>query len=79
MNTIVTLAIPHDLKKKMEDFPETNWSEVMRQFLQNKIHRMGILKEMNKLLEHSEITDQDIDKIGHIIKEKGWKKIKKLV
>ena len=78
-NTVVTISIPLELKKKMEEFSETNWSEAMRQFLQDKVHRMEILKEMDEMLKHSELTDEDVDKVGHIIKEKAWKKIKKMI
>ena len=35
--TTLTLAIPDEMKKRMDSFPEMNWSEVARQAFMQKI------------------------------------------
>ncbi len=55
----MTLAIPIELKKKMDQFKEINWSEVARQAIRNKI---AILEKMNQLLAKSQLNDAIIDK-----------------
>ena len=33
----MTLAVPDELKKKMDNFPEMNWSEVARQSIRQRV------------------------------------------
>jgi len=54
----MTLAIPEELKKKMDQFKEINWSEVARQAIQEKT---ALLEKMNRLLSKSELTESDIE------------------
>jgi len=54
--TNITLAVPEDIKKEMDKFPEINWSEIARASI---IKRISFLKEMNKLLKDSEMTEED--------------------
>src|SRR3989344_4146912 len=52
--TNLTLAVPDEIKKKMDTFPEMNWSEVARQAFKQKIEDMEFLrrfKEKSKLSE----------------------------
>ena len=41
----VTLSVPIELKKRMEQFPEINWSEVARQAFIEKIEDLLFLEE----------------------------------
>jgi hypothetical protein len=41
----VTLSVPIELKKRMERFPEINWSEVARQAFLEKIKDLLFLEE----------------------------------
>jgi hypothetical protein len=41
----VTLSVPIELKKRMERFPEINWSEVARQAFIEKIEDLLFLEE----------------------------------
>jgi len=36
--TIITIRVPEELKKKLERFPEINWSEVVRQAIEARVH-----------------------------------------
>lgn len=72
----ITLSIPEDLKRKLDELPELNVSEAVRRFLSEKAKRALLLKELDKLLENSELTDEDALKLGNRIKEGMWKKYK---
>ncbi|MFH1445143.1 MAG: hypothetical protein ABIF08_01535, partial [Nanoarchaeota archaeon] len=57
----LTLAVPEDLKQKMEAFPEMNWSEIARQAFIEKIKDLEFLK---KFKEKSKVTEQDAIRLG---------------
>jgi hypothetical protein len=63
----LTLAIPKDLRSKMKQFPEINWSEVARQAIATK---MRVLEQMQRLLNKSELTEADAVEIGREIKRR---------
>ncbi len=67
----MTLAIPADLKAKMRQFPEINWSEVARQAILQKTQQLG---QLNRLLSRSTLTEQDTIEIGRQIKRRVWKR-----
>ncbi len=67
----MTLAIPVELKKKMDHFKEINWSEVARQAIRNKT---AILEKMNRLLSKSQLDESDITKHGRQINKSVHKK-----
>ena len=73
----ITLSIPEELKKELDSLPELNISEAVRNFLSEKIKRALLLKKLDKMLENSELTEEDCLKIGNKIKEGMWKKYKK--
>ncbi len=69
----MTLAIPADLKEKMDHFKEINWSEVARQAIN---HKVVLLEKMNKLFSKSKLTDGDIQKYSTKIKRNVLKNYK---
>ncbi len=69
----MTLAIPVDLKEKMNHFKEINWSEVARQAIREKAL---ILEQMNRLFSKSKLNDRNVNKYASIIKQNVWKKHK---
>lgn len=69
----MTLAIPNDLKEKMDQFKEINWSEVARQAIREKTL---LLERMNELLSSSKLTDEDIQKHASQINKALLKKHK---
>jgi len=73
----LTLSVPEDLKHNLDSFPEINWSESVRRFLSEKVKRAQLLKKLDKLLENSELTEEDCLKLGDKIKEGVWKRYKK--
>jgi hypothetical protein len=69
----LTLAIPKEIKKEMELYPEINWSAVARAAIQRKLQ---ILKEMNKILSKSKLTEEDAILFGKQITKKAAKKFR---
>ena len=67
----LTLAIPADLKAKMNQFPEINWSEVARQAIAEKTQ---ILEKMQRLLSKSNLTDRETLGVGRQIKRRVLRK-----
>lgn len=67
----MTLAIPEDLKQKMDRFKEINWSEVARQAVREKIL---LLERMNRLLSKSKLNPADITKHTTSVKKSVFKK-----
>ena len=59
--TTLTLAVPDEMKKKMDSFPEMNWSEVARQAFMQKIEDMEFLR---KFKEKSKLTEADAIRLG---------------
>ena len=60
----------------MEELPETNWSKVIRQLLAERVKRASLLKKLDKLLENSEITEEDCLRLGRELKERVWQRHK---
>jgi hypothetical protein len=52
----MTLAIPEELKKKMNKFPEMNWSEVARTAFEQRVQDMEVFR---KLRETSTLSEED--------------------
>lgn len=67
----LTLAIPTELREKMNRFPEINWSEVARQAILQKTRQ---LDQLNQLLSKSALTEQETVEIGRQIKRRVWKR-----
>ena len=59
--TTLTLAVPDEMKKKMDSFPEMNWSEVARQAFMQKIEDMEFLR---KFKEKSKLSESDAMRRG---------------
>jgi len=57
----MTLAIPAELKHKLDEFPEINWSAVARQAFLEKIHDLELLRQFKK---ESRMTDEKALKLG---------------
>lgn len=57
----ITVNVDDELKARMEEHPEINWSEVTRQALEQKIDHLDVLDE---LVAESELTHADVDEIA---------------
>ena len=69
----MTLAVPAELKHKMEGFPEINWSEVARQAFNKKIEDLEFLR---KFKSKSTFIEEEAIKLGAEINKKITKRLK---
>jgi len=67
----MTLAVPSELKEKMEEFPEMNWSEIARQAFTQKIKDLEFLR---KFRENSTMTEEDAIRLGRELNKKVSKR-----
>jgi hypothetical protein len=67
----LTLAVPEELKNKMDSFPEMNWSEVARQAFLQKLSDLEFLREFKS---KSKLTEQEALKLGRELSKKLTKK-----
>ncbi len=70
----MTLAVPDELRHKMESFPEINWSEVARQAFLQKINDMDFLRQFKN---KSKLTESDALRLGKDVSRVVSKKLRK--
>ncbi len=63
----MTLAVPEELKHRMDTFPEMNWSEVARQAFAQRIEDLEFLK---KFKQKSTLTEEDALRLGAEVSRK---------
>lgn len=73
--TTMTLAVPSELKDKMEKFPEMNWSEVARQAF---IQRIKDLEFLKKFKSDSTLTEEDALRLGKEVSKSLSNRLRKL-
>ncbi|MBI1973619.1 hypothetical protein HYS54_02295 [Candidatus Micrarchaeota archaeon] len=59
--TTMTLAVPSELKHRMEQFSEINWSEIARQAFMQKIADLEFLR---RVTSKSKLTEEDALRLG---------------
>ena len=70
----LTLAIPDDVKKEMEKFPEINWSEIARAAIKR---RLLILTKLREFTEDSDITEEEAYELGERVSKSLSKRHRK--
>lgn len=60
----VTLSMPEEVKKKMDEFAWLNWSALAREAFLKRIRQLEILAKFEKDFEKSKLTDEDCLKLG---------------
>tara|TARA_Y100000310_G_C20399811_1_gene676855 strand:+ start:105 stop:353 length:249 start_codon:yes stop_codon:yes gene_type:complete len=73
--TTLTLAVPKEMKEKMDSFSEMNWSEVARQAFMQKIEDMEFLRRFK---EKSKLTEKEAFKIGKEVSMEVSNKLRKM-
>ena len=68
----ITVNVDDDLKERMEEHPEINWSEVTRQAIQEKVETLDV---MDELTSKSEITESDVAEIADKINESARQRV----
>ncbi len=64
----VTIAVPVELKYKLDKHPEINWSEVARQAWIAKLSNLEKLQLLNELTKDVTVSDEDIERLSKLIK-----------
>ncbi len=72
--TNMTLSVPEELHKEMNAHSEIKWSEIARQAFDKKIKE---LHWIDALLSKSKLTENDVEEIGHKIKNEIKKRFSK--
>lgn len=67
----ISLAVPDELKRKMDSFQEINWSAVARQAFDQKISDLELL---NKIKADSTLTNNEAIRLGREINKTLAKK-----
>ncbi len=67
----LTLSVPESLKEEMEKFPEINWSVIAREAIRKRIL---LLREMDKMLKKSRLTEEDALILGRKVNKGASKK-----
>ncbi|MDD3264252.1 MAG: hypothetical protein PHT94_05150 [Candidatus Nanoarchaeia archaeon] len=67
----LTLSIPMDLKSKMDQFDEINWSAVAREAFYEKINDLEFIKKFKK---NSKISQEDAINLGRELNRKLLKR-----
>jgi len=60
----ITLSVPEDLKRGMDESKEINWSEVARTAIRSKVSQLKILKAISV---KSKLTEKDALELGRKI------------
>ncbi|MFB6161973.1 MAG: hypothetical protein ABEJ86_00825 [Halococcoides sp.] len=68
----ITVNVDEDLKERMENHPEINWSEVTRQAIDEKIEQLEL---MDELTSESKLTESDVHELADRIDESGRKRV----
>ena len=69
----LTLSIPEDLKKTMDELKIINWSAVARQAIQQRALQLKVLQEFTK---DSELTEKDALELGRKVNKELSKRYK---
>jgi len=72
----VRFKIPVELKEEMEEFSGVKWSEIVKETFLQEVKRQVLLRKLDKIFEHSELTDEDALRLGEEVKEAGYKELK---
>lgn len=68
----ITLAIPENLKEKLQKHKEVNWSAVTRRALEEHLRRMEMVEA---IAQKSKLTQKDVDEIAKKIDSSVSKKL----
>lgn len=62
----VSVRVPEDLKKSMDEHEKVNWSEIAREAFREEIRKIELA---DSIASRSELTEEDAEEIGEKIKQ----------
>jgi hypothetical protein len=71
----ITLSVPEDIKKRMDKYPEINWSGFVRSSIEAKLDKLTWKEEMLKKLVGEEEFDEWAVDLGRKIKKDAAAKL----
>ena len=71
----LTLAIPKELKSKMDSLPELNWSEIARKAISKEVKEYNLFKS---IVAKSKLTEKDALELGRKVNKSLHKRYEKL-
>ena len=71
----VTIAIPEELKKRMDACETVNWSGVARQAIERQLDDLEFIKEFKK---DSSMTEEDAVRLGRLVNKGLSERYRKL-
>ena len=63
----ITLSVPEDLKHKMDQFKDINWSAVAREAVKKKIN---LLEQFREFTKDSTFTEEDALRLGRQVNKR---------
>ncbi len=58
----ITFSIPEETRKTMKEFPEVNWTHLVRSSIEEKAKKLALKKELLKQLDkEKEFIDWSVD------------------
>ena len=69
----ITLSMPDELKKQMEEFGDINWSAVAREAIKKKLSQLALFKS---IVSGSKLTEKDALEIGRKVNKSLHKRFK---
>ncbi len=67
----ITLSVPEDLKHKMDQFKDINWSAVAREAVKKKIN---LLEQFREFTKDSTFTEEDALRLGREVNKRVAKR-----
>lgn len=68
MSAKVTVRVPLELKKRMERFPEVNWSDVVRKAIEEKLRELEV-REAVKAMDEIALKARPRRPLAEVIRE----------
>ena len=62
----ITLSVPDELKREMDESKEINWSEVARAAIRDKVSQLRILRSITS---KSKLTEKDALELGRKLRK----------
>ncbi|PTD94252.1 hypothetical protein C9439_02835 [archaeon SCG-AAA382B04] len=62
----VSIRVSEDLKKRMEEHSEINWSEIARNSFEERLNKIDLA---DKIASKSDLTKEDVQELSKKIKE----------
>jgi hypothetical protein len=72
----ITFSIPEDTRKIMKEFPEVNWTHIVRSSIEEKAQKLSLKKELFRELEKErKFIDWSVE-LGRLAKRGRHKRLK---